>query len=217
MLKIEHITAGYEGKEILHDVSLSVNEGDILLLTGGNGSGKSTLLKCIYGIIKPYQESSRIIFEGTDIIGEPTYSMLKNGISYMPQKNNVFETLSVMENLKVATHLYKNTESQKRIEEVLEKVSGLRAKSNRKPFDMSGGERQLLAFAMVLVHFPKIALLDEPFAGVDAKNASVMKELIAKMNQQGATFVIIEHKQILINDLVNRVIEMKMGKINKIS
>ena len=87
MLELEHIVAGYEGREILHDVSLSVNKGDILLLTGGNGSGKSTLLKCIYGIVEPCHESSRIFFEGKNIIGDPPCSMLEKGISYMPQKN----------------------------------------------------------------------------------------------------------------------------------
>jgi len=99
MLRVEHITTGYGKKQVLTDVSFEVNEGAMVLLTGGNGSGKSTVLKTIYGLLKTWMPEGKIIFNGEDITALPTALMLRKGIAYLPQKKNVFEDFTVEENL----------------------------------------------------------------------------------------------------------------------
>jgi branched-chain amino acid transport system ATP-binding protein len=213
MLKVEHITIGYGKKQVLTDVSFSVEKGDMVLLTGGNGSGKSTALKCIYGLLKPWNEEGKIIFEGEDITGIHSSEMIRKGIVYMPQKKNVFEEFTVEENLLTSAGIYPNPEAKERIEKVFELLPVLETMRKRTPFNMSGGERQLLAFGNVLVHSPKLILLDEPFAGVDAGNSETLRNCIADLNRKEVTFIIVEHKRQLIDSIVNKVIELELGTI----
>jgi branched-chain amino acid transport system ATP-binding protein len=213
MLKVEHVTTGYGKKQVLTDVSFSVEKGDVVLLTGGNGSGKSTVLKCIYGLLQPWNEEGKIIFEGEDITGIHSSELIRKGIVYMPQKRNVFEEFTVEENLLTSAGIYPKTEAKERIEKVFELLPVLEAMRKRTPFHMSGGEKQLLAFGNVLVHSPKLVLLDEPFAGVDAENSEVLRNCIADLQKKNVTFVIVEHKRILLENIVNKVIELELGII----
>jgi len=101
ILKVENLSTGYGKKQVLYNVSFEVNKGDIVLVAGSNGSGKSTLLKAIYGML-PQWEDGKVTFDGEDITGNPTASLLKKGLLYIPQKNNLFEDLTVKENLEMA-------------------------------------------------------------------------------------------------------------------
>jgi len=111
MLKVEHLTTGYGKKQVLTDVSFSVEKEDIVLLSGGNGSGKSTVLKTIYGLLKPWTPQGKIFFEGNDITALPVSSMIQRGIVYMPQKKNVFEDFTVEENLLTSANIYTTVET----------------------------------------------------------------------------------------------------------
>jgi branched-chain amino acid transport system ATP-binding protein len=212
MLKVEHITTGYGKKQVLTDVSFDVGQGDIVLLTGGNGSGKSTVLKTIYGLLKPWTPVGKIVFEGKDITALPTSGMIRQGIVYMPQKKNVFEEFTVEENLLASASIYPKEEAKKRIQEVYEILPILETLRKRTPFHLSGGEKQILAFGNVLIHSPKLILLDEPFAGVDAENSEILRNSICNLNRENATFIIVEHKRQLIDSIVNKVIELELGK-----
>jgi branched-chain amino acid transport system ATP-binding protein len=213
MLKVEHITTGYGKKQVLTDVSFSVEKGDVVLLGGGNGSGKSTVLKTIYGLLKPWTPEGKILFEERDITAMHTSGMIRNGIVYMPQKKNVFEDFSVEENLLVSAGIYPKAEVAERKDKVFEILPILKKLRKRTPFHLSGGERQLLAFGNVLVHLPKLALLDEPFAGVDAANSEILKNCIGDLHKNNVTFIIVEHKRKLLEDVVNKVIELELGAI----
>lgn len=101
MLKVENLSTGYGKKQVLFNVSFDVNKGDIVLLAGSNGSGKSTLLKAIYGLL-PQWDKGKIWFDGENITGKPTADLLRKGLHYIPQKNNLFEALTVKENLEMA-------------------------------------------------------------------------------------------------------------------
>lgn len=217
MLKVEHITTGYGKKQVLTDVSFAIEKGDIALLGGGNGSGKSTVLKTIYGLLKPWANTAKgkIVFEGEDITALPVSAMMRHGIVYMPQKKNVFEDFSVEENLSVSAGIYPKAEARKRIDKALETLPKLKTMRKRTPFNLSGGEKQLLAFGNALVHSPKLALLDEPFAGVDAENSEVLRNCIAGLNKENVTFVIVEHKRQLLGGVANREIELELGIVKK--
>jgi branched-chain amino acid transport system ATP-binding protein len=213
MLKVEHITTGYGKKQVLTDVSFTVERGDIVLLSGGNGSGKSTVLKCVYGLLKPWNETGKVIFEGEDITGLHASDMIRKGIVYMPQKKNVFEEFTVEENLWTSADIYSKSEAKERIKKVLELLPLLETKRKRTPFHMSGGEKQLLAFGNVLVHSPKLILLDEPFAGVDVENSDTFEECIKRLNETDITFLVVEHKKQFFDALDNREIELELGMI----
>jgi branched-chain amino acid transport system ATP-binding protein len=215
MLKAEHITTGYGKKQVLTDVSFSVEKGDVVLLGGGNGSGKSTVLKTIYGLLKPWSDAleGKIVFEGKEITALPVSAKIRYGIAYMPQKKNVFDDFSVEENLSVSAGIYPKTEAKNRAGKVFEILPKLKSMRKRTPFHLSGGEKQLLAFGNVLVHSPKLVLLDEPFAGVDSENSQVLFKCIADLKRKSVTFIIVEHKRQLLENVVNKEIELELGII----
>jgi branched-chain amino acid transport system ATP-binding protein len=213
MLKVEHITTGYGKKQVLTDVSFEVGKGDVVLLTGGNGSGKSTVLKTIYGLLKPWTPEGKIIFEGHDITALPVSVMIQHGIVYMPQKKNVFEEFTVEENLLTSAAIYSNAEAKEQVQKVYEILPLLETMRKRTPFHLSGGERQVLAFGNVLVHSPKLILLDEPFAGVDMENSEILRNCICDLQKKNITFVVVEHKRQLIENMVKKVIELELGTI----
>ena len=210
MLKVEQISSGYGKKQVLFDVSLEVNKGEIILLTGGNGSGKSTLLKCIYNLIPLWK--GEIYFEGERIDQLKTSDLIKKHIVYIPQKDFCFENLTVNENLQIAGNLYNKIELKKRLDNVYEQI-GLGNLKNRKPFNLSGGEKKLMAFGMGLMHTPKLVLFDEPMAGVDLKHLHHIVNLFNgyfKLN--GVTVIVVEHKDTL-KGLYSRKLKMDLGKI----
>jgi branched-chain amino acid transport system ATP-binding protein len=213
MLKVEHITTGYGKKQILTDVSFTVEKGDVVLLNGGNGSGKSTVLKTIYGLLKPWTSEGNVIFEGHKITSSPISAMIRYGIAYMPQKKNVFEDFTIEENLSVSAGIYPKAEAKERMDKVFGILPKLKSMRKRTPFHLSGGERQLLAFGNVLVHSPKLVLLDEPFAGVDADNSEVFCSCMVDLKLAGMTFVVVEHKEQLLKNIVNKIIKFELGGI----
>ena len=217
MLRMENITTGYGKKQVLADVSFEVAKGDIALLTGDNGSGKSTVLKTIYGLLKPWTQEGKITFGEISITASLVSAMIQHGIVYMPQKKNVFEDFTVEENLLTSAGIYSKTVAKERVQKVYEMLPVLETMKKRTPFNMSGGERQLLAFGNVLVHSPKLILLDEPFAGVDAVNSEVLRDCIVNLNGKETTFVVVEHKRELLGDLVSREIELELGTIKKLN
>jgi len=213
MLKVENISTGYGKKQVLFDVSFEIKNGEIVLLAGSNGSGKSTLLKALFGLL-PIWNEGRIFFEGENIVGNPSSSLLKKGLLYVPQKNNLFEDLSVKENLEMAglTIIDKKIKQQ-RIEKALSIFDVLTPILNKAPMRLSGGQRQLLTLAMAILHEPKMILLDEPFTGLSPQNITFVTDNLKILNKSGITFLIVEHRIRECLEIANRVIGLKLGRI----
>jgi branched-chain amino acid transport system ATP-binding protein len=213
ILKVENLSTGYGKKQVLFNVSLEVNKGDIVLLAGSNGSGKSTLLKAIYGML-PQWDDGKVVFDGENITGKPTAELLKKGLLYIPQKNNLFEELTVKENLEMAGLTLDRRLLKERIESVLLLFKVLPPILNRTPMTLSGGERQLLALAMATLHQPKMILIDEPFAGLSSKNIQFIADNLKALNERlGITLVIVEHRVKECLMIASRVVGMKLGKV----
>jgi branched-chain amino acid transport system ATP-binding protein len=211
ILKVENLSTGYGKKQVLFNVSLEVNKGDIVLLAGSNGSGKSTLLKAIYGIL-PQWDDGRVVFDGEDITGKPTAELLKKGLLYIPQKNNLFEDLTVKENLEMAGLTLNKRLLKERIDNVLSLFAVLSKNSSRTAMTMSGGERQLLALGMAMLHQPKMILFDEPFIGLSQKNICFISENLMELHEtNNTTLLIAEHriKESLL--FVTNIIGLKIG------
>ncbi len=225
MLKVEHISTGYGKKQVLFDVSFEVSKGDIVLLAGSNGSGKSTLLKAIYGILPLWNDNvienevkqslpkGKVIFNGENISGKPTSALLKKGLLYIPQKNNLFEDLTVKENLEMAGLTIDHKLLKQQIVNALSTFRTLEPHLNKTPMNLSGGERQILTFAMAALHNPKMILIDEPFTGLSPNNITFVNQNLKKFNKKnGVTLLIVEHRVKECLQIANRIIGLKLGR-----
>ncbi len=212
MLKIDHISSGYEKKQVLFDISFEIKAGEVVLLTGGNGSGKSTVLKCVYNVLPLWYGSTWLENERIDTLRSS--ELIRKGIVYIPQKDFCFDNLTVKENLQIAGTIYPKVELSKRIENVY-LHTGLEEFQDRKPLNLSGGEKKLLAFGMGLIHRPKLILFDEPLAGVDAKKTNELVQVLELyLKQDLVTAIIVEHRETR-HELFTKKILLELGKINE--
>ena len=205
MLKLENISAGYEGKQVLNDITFNIQKGDIILLSGGNGSGKSTLLKAIFGLIPLW--SGNVFLNDEDITKLNPSQKLAKRISYIPQKDFLFENLTVEENLKCL-----DFDSNSIFAQDILKHFNLVNKLKKKSGLLSGGEKKILSYAMSLLMNPEIILFDEPLAGVDNVMGKIIFDHIYDQNKQKKiTFLIIEHKKSFI--IPTKEINLYLGRI----
>ena len=213
MLILKNLSTGYGKRQVLFDVSFEVNKGEIVLLIGSNGSGKSTLLKAIAGILPEWNEG-QIIFDGEDVTGKPTVDLLIKGLLYIPQKNNIFEDLTVKENFEMAGMTLDKKLLRQRIEYALSIFPLLVPHLNRTPMKLSGGECHLLILAMGILHQPKMILVDEPLIGLSPQNIIFVAENLKLLNEKnGVTLLIVEHRIKESIRIANKIIGLKLGRI----
>lgn len=216
LLEAKHISSGYGKKQVLFDISFSVKQGEIVLLVGSNGSGKSTLLKTIYGFLNPKQFSnnSQIYFDGKDILGDSTDSMISKGLVYVPQKDNYFVNLDVQNNLMISGSTIQPTILDERLKEVYQTFPSLNNHKFDSPMKMSGGEKQLTTLGMAMMHRPKMLLLDEPTLNLSPTNSKIIFEKVKELNEKHkVTILIVEHKIKECLTIANRLIALKHGKV----
>jgi ABC-type branched-subunit amino acid transport system ATPase component len=189
MLKAEEVTAGYSELDILHHVSIQAEEAQIVSVIGPNGAGKSTLLKTIFGILKP--RSGKVILKDEDITGLKPDRVARKGISYVPQVENVFPSLTIQENLEMGAFIRDDDYSQ-RLKEVYELFPLLEGRKKQKAGQLSGGQRQMVAMGRALMVDPQILLLDEPSAGLAPIFVAGIFEKIKDINATGVAIMIVE-------------------------
>ncbi len=187
------LTAGYGEVNILHEVSIEVPRGAIVSVIGPNGAGKSTLLKTTYGFLKP--RAGRVVFrrDGTehDITGMPPHRITALGLNYVPQLDNAFPNMSILENLEIGAYLQRDRLAE-RLDRVFELFPRLAERRRQRASTMSGGERQMLGLARALMLDPDVLLLDEPTAGLAPSVVDEIFEKIREINQEGIALVIVE-------------------------
>jgi ABC-type branched-subunit amino acid transport system ATPase component len=185
----EEIHSGYGDMEVLHDVSFSIEEGEIISIIGPNGAGKSTLLKTTFGLLNPTK--GRVIFKGNSITGLAPDRIVRLGMAYVPQVENVFPSLTVHENLEMGAFILTDDFSD-RLEEVYELFPLLKKRRRQRVGKMSGGERQMVAMGRALMLDPELLLLDEPSAALAPKLAEMIFERITAINETGVSILIVE-------------------------
>lgn len=190
VLDVEGIYAGYGAAEVLHDVSASIADNEVVTIIGPNGAGKSTVLKAIMGYLTLTQ--GRISFEGQDLAGMKPNERIRAGIAYVPQLANVFPTLSVEENLRMGGYTLPRKVAKERAEMQYERFPRLAERRHQRSQTMSGGERQMLAMARALMTEPDLLLLDEPSAALSPQLVDQTFEHIQKIHEQGRTVLIVE-------------------------
>jgi len=212
LLRVESLSAGYGNMTIIHEVSFSVEKGEIFSVIGPNGSGKSTLLKALFGLARTF--SGHIFFNGREITNFPPHERVKNGLGYLSQTGNVFEGLTVRENLLLAGYEYSNDTLDERLESVQEFLPDVKRLMDRKALTLSGGERQMVALAMVLLKNPVMLMFDEPTAALAPKIAEEVFGRIVKLNREyGLTVLLVEQNTRRALELAERVLLLVSGSV----
>jgi neutral amino acid transport system ATP-binding protein len=189
ILETDQLVAGYlPDVDILSGVSIKVRDGEIVTIVGPNGAGKSTLIKTIFGLLSP--RSGRILFRGDDIGGQRPHVITRSGLSYVPQLDNVFKSLTVEENLEMGSLDRSKTDQQ--IEHMYSLFPRLGERRSQPAGTMSGGERQMVAMARALMPNPQVLLLDEPSAGLAPAFVDAIFEKTQEVNEAGVTIVMVE-------------------------
>jgi ABC-type branched-subunit amino acid transport system ATPase component len=183
--------AGYSAEvDILSGVSIRVAAGEIVTVVGPNGAGKSTLMKTVIGLVTPRQ--GKVLLHDIDITGRRPHEIVRLGLSYVPQRENVFENMSVIENLELGTVGKGASAVASRIEELLALFPRLGERRKQIVGSMSGGERQMVAMARALMPKPEILLLDEPSAGLAPMFVQVIFQQISEINRAGVSILMVE-------------------------
>lgn len=212
MLEVKNIDVYYGNIQALKDVSVTVNEGEIVSLIGANGAGKSTLLKTLSGLLKP--KSGGITFLGNSIAGKAAQGIVKSGISHVPEGRRVFANLTVEENLELGAFLRKD---KKAIAEDMKKVYDTfpRLLERRKQMSgtLSGGEQQMLAMGRAIMAKPKLLLLDEPSMGLAPLMVKTIFEVIKDINAQGTTVLLVEQNAHMALSIAHRGYVIETGKV----
>jgi ABC-type branched-subunit amino acid transport system ATPase component len=211
LLEVRDVESGYGETMVIYGVSLNVEQKQIVTIIGPNGSGKSTLLKTIFGIVKPRQ--GRIVFCDNEITGLRPDEIAQIGIGYVPQVNNIFPTLTVLENLEMGGYNMSADAFKSELGELLELFPILEQKRRNRAINLSGGERQMLAIARGLVNRPRLLLLDEPSAGL-APN--LVDEILVKMEEikeRGTSILLVEQNAKRSLEISDRGCVMVMGKV----
>lgn len=219
MLEVTSISKTFAGFKAVNNANLTVEKGEIVAVIGPNGAGKTTLFNLITGIIKP--DSGRVLFKNEDITGLPPYEVCRKRISRSFQIVNVFQRLTVFENVQISVlsrekktwNLFTSSASLaiKETDEILESV-GLLKKKNRTTALLSHGDRKILEIAMALGGNPEFLILDEPTAGMAAEETSRCIDLIKKLSQtMGLTILFCEHDMEIVFGIANRIMVMVRG------
>lgn len=218
LLSIKHINTGYGKKQVLFDVNVEIKESEKVLLIGSNGSGKSTLLKSVYGVLPLWNENGErgnLEFNGENITGLASHCLISKGLMYIPQNDELFDDMTVQENLLMSTlYLNNSSESKKRLNEVLENMPHLDEKRKQVVNQLSGGERKMLTLGMVAMNKPKLLLYDEPLAGLSGDNIEEVLYWLNDIHKRGTTIVIVEHRIKELLSFVDSIIGLKLGKRN---
>jgi branched-chain amino acid transport system ATP-binding protein len=189
LLTMTDLKGGYGDADILHGVSMSVAEGEIVVIVGPNGAGKSTALKAVFGLVKV--RGGRIVFAGQDLTGKRPDQIVRAGISFVPQTENVFPTLSVDENLDMGAYLSDRDIAPQK-DRVYTLFPPLREKRRQAAGTLSGGQRQMVAMGRALMLEPKLLLVDEPTAGLSPLFMDQIFDILEAINRTGVAILMVE-------------------------
>jgi lipopolysaccharide export system ATP-binding protein len=204
-----NISKSFNNRLVVNNVSLAVDQGEIVGLLGPNGAGKTTTFLMILGVHKP--ETGKILLNKKDITREPVYMRAREGISFLPQEPSIFKGLTVRDNILAIMDMH-HTQRSKNIDDILEEM-GLTEHRHKKAYVLSGGERRRLEIARSLVLSPDFLLLDEPFAGIDPIQIKELQNLIKSLREKGLGVIITDHNVREILKITDRSYIINRGEV----
>ena len=211
MLEIRGLNAGYGGVQVLWDVSLRVERGEIVSLIGANGAGKTTTLRSVMGIVKPF--SGRITFDGEEITGLPTHRIVRMGLSLVPEGRHLFPKMTVMENLRMGAYAVDGSRFRDLLERVFQIFPVLKDRRDQLASTLSGGEQQMLAIARGLMSDPKILMLDEPSLGLAPKIVKKVMRVVSDIRDEGVTILLVEQNAKISLEISDRGYVLETGRV----
>ena len=212
MLRLENVSAGYGSIAALRDISLKVEQGELVALVGTNGAGKSTTLSTIAGILRPL--SGTITFEGEPIAGLASEDIVRRGIALVPENRRIFAGLTVAENLRLGAAIRSDRPGiQRDMDEMCSRFPILGERFRQAGGTLSGGEQQQLAIARALISKPRLLMLDEPSLGLAPILVDEIFELVAKLHESGVTILLVEQNVERTLEIVDRAYLLNTGRI----
>jgi ABC-type branched-subunit amino acid transport system ATPase component len=194
-LRIRGITAGYGGPPIVRNVDMELRSGHVVAVVGPNGAGKSTLLKAVLSLARV--SAGRVELNGSDVTALPLEKLARLGIGYVPQVDDVFDSLRVRENLDMGGYLFNRSQRAERMDRALEVFPQLKPRLNRYVETLSGGERKMTAIARVLMLDPSVLILDEPTAGLSPElSRTVLEDQVRALGDLGKGVLLVEQKAV---------------------
>lgn len=214
LLRSENLVKQYGSKKVVNDVTVTVNQGEIVGLLGPNGAGKTTTFYMFVGLVKP--DMGKIYLDNEDITKQAMYKRAKKGIGYLPQEASVFRDLTVEDNIKAILETTKLTKAQQneKLESLLEEFGLNRVRKNKGKV-LSGGERRRTEIARALTTDPKFILLDEPFAGVDPIAVEDIQNIVAALKEKNIGILITDHNVQETLSITDRAYLLFEGKLLK--
>jgi branched-chain amino acid transport system ATP-binding protein len=212
VLTVDSINTFYADSHILHDLSLTVDRGEVVSLLGRNGVGKTTTLRSIMGLTPP--RSGLIEYDGENIAGRPPHDILQKGIAIVPEEREIFPHLSVVENLRVATQRSGDGAIKGfTLADIYELFPRLDERRDQKGHSLSGGEQQMLAIARALMTNPDMLMLDEPTEGLAPKIIEDVVEIIREISETGLTIVLVEQNVNIADYCADRHYILEKGEV----
>lgn len=212
LLEVSNLNTYYGLSHALQNISLNVEQGEIVALLGRNGMGKSTTLKSIMGLLKP--KSGSVVFKGKEIIGLMPYKVARAGIGYVPEDRRIFPELTVVDNLNIGIKGGKivkgNNGTRWTVDRIFEHFPKLKERAQSKGRFLSGGEQQMLTIGRSLMGNPDLLLVDEPTEGLSPLMVQEVRDILAEINKAGVSILLVEHNYKVAMSLANRV--YLMGK-----
>ncbi len=212
ILQVQNLTVYYDTVLALDDISLSVNEREIVTMIGPNGAGKSTALKAICGLVK--SSSGGILFQRKNINGNQPYQLVEKGLCLVPEGRRVFTSMTVLENLEMGAYTRNDKKAVKEdIDRVFSLFPVLRERQKQRAGTLSSGEQQMLAIGRALMLKPRLLLLDEPSVGLSPNYVDIVFEKIKEINRDGITILFVEQNARMALEYADRGYVFEIGKI----
>ncbi len=211
-LRTDRLSKSFRGREVVRDVSVEVNRGEVVGLLGPNGAGKTTTFYMIVGMIRP--KSGRIFLDEMDVTPLPMYRRARKGIGYLPQESSIFQKLTVEQNVLAVleTLPLRKVERKERARKLLCEL-GIESLAKSKAYTLSGGERRRAEISRALATEPSFLLLDEPFAGIDPIAVQDIQEIIGSLRERGIGVLITDHNVRETLSITNRAYIMYEGRV----
>lgn len=210
MLELNAINSGYGETQVLYGMSMTAQQGRVLAVLGRNGAGKSTTLKTIMGLLPT--SAGEITFEGKPIAKRP-FDVAKGGIAYVPETRDIFPSLSVRENLEIASKRFAGNSSGWTMERVLELFPRLGERLDNGGHQLSGGEQQMLAIARALLMNPRLLILDEPTEGLAPIIVKLIHDKLQELKEDGLSMVLVEQNFGFATSLADDVVVVSKGQV----
>ena len=212
MLSVHEITTAYQGLVAIAGVSIEVAKGEIVLVAGANGAGKSTLVKSIAGAERP--RSGTVTFDGQRIDGLPQHQITARGIAYVPENRRLFPRLSVADNLRLGSYMYRGkADREAPLDLVFQLFPRLQERLEQRAETLSGGEQQMLAIGRALMTRPRLLMLDEPSQGIMPKLVDEIFRAVKTIRDTGMTVLIVEQRMAECLEIADRAYILQTGKI----